>query len=371
MAEQRAEAKALEESTQELRMIESLIQPGSLGFGQRPWYDTAVPMEIMASRPTDPETEPELWKEEEGLRPSKWRRPEAKGQGDSGKGHSKQQDWTYAKSWSSNEWDNDWTTAQDSRREGNYLKEIQALRHRMDLLTTLVLRHDNQLTIDAQDKSFMIFVRTDVEGNLGAILYEAGQRWNELKTTSPEKLTAPMRVVLIQKLLSVVVDRFNKIMASEDKVQQAQQLGWMTSQGMLAAMKWDPERRKHVPNELLPPLDPVEVKQHLQEMIVLSASPRAVNRFHATRQMAEQYSSPTMSFMMDVGLRTQEAGEMWQLLHKLSHSSVWVMSGAYLRHARLMRDAAAQRVAQAQGGRKGVGKGKGQKGHQGGGRRRS
>ena len=55
------------------------------------------------------------------------------------------------------------------RREGSYLKEIQALRHRMDLLTTLVLRHDNQLTIDAQDKSFMIFVRTDVEGNLGAI----------------------------------------------------------------------------------------------------------------------------------------------------------------------------------------------------------
>ncbi|CAE7938865.1 unnamed protein product [Symbiodinium sp. KB8] len=324
----RTEAKALEESTQELRMIESLIQPGSLGFGQRPWYDTAVPMEIMSSRPVGPETEPELWKEEEeGLRPSKWRRPDAKGQGDTGKGHSQQQDWTYAKSWSSNEWGNDWT--------------------------------------NAQDKSFMIFVRTDVEGNLGAILYEAGQRWNELKTTSPEKLTAPMRVILIQKLLSVVVDRFNKIMASEDKILQAQQLGWVTEQGMLAAMKWDPERRKHVPNDLFAPLDPAEVKQHLQDMIVLSASPRAVNRFHATRQMAEQYSSPTMSFMMDVGLRTKEAGEMWHLLNKLSHSSVWVMSGAYLRHARLMRDTMAQRVAQAQGGRKGAGKGKGQKGNQG------
>ena len=128
MAACRTEAKALEESTQELRMIESLIQPGSLGFGQRPWYDTAVPMEIMSSRPVGPETEPELWKEEEeGLRPSKWRRPDAKGQGDTGKGHSQQQDWTYAKSWSSNEWGNDWTNAQAGGElpQGNPSPEAQ------------------------------------------------------------------------------------------------------------------------------------------------------------------------------------------------------------------------------------------------------
>ena len=219
----------------------------------------------------------------------------------------------------------------------------------------------------------MIFARTDVEGNLGAILYEAGQRWNDLKANSPDKLSAPMRVVLIQKLLSTVVDRFNKIMASEDKLVQAQQLGWVTEQGMLAAMKWDPERRKHVPTDQFAPLDPAEVKKSLQDMIVLSASPRAVNRFHATRQMAEQYSSPTLSFMLDVGLRTREAGEMWTMLDKLSHSSVWVMSGAYLRHARLMRDSMAQRVEQTQGGKKGKGKGKGKgpTGNYGGGRRRS
>ena len=79
--------------------------------------------------------------------------------------------------------------------------------------------------------------------------------------------------------------------------------------------------------------------------------------------MAETYDSPTLSFMLSVGLRTKEANLMWTYLNEMSHSSVWVMSGAYLRHARMQRGALAQQVAQAQhpkkGGHRGKGRGKG------------
>ena len=63
---------------------------------------------------------------------------------------------------------------------------------------------------------------------------------------------------------------------------------------------------------------------------------RAVNRFHATRQMAEHCESPTMSFMLDVGLRTVE-DKIWHYLKSLAHYAVWLMGGAYMRHSRRRR----------------------------------
>ena len=170
-------------------------------------------------------------------------------------------------------------TSSAPARTSNQLRELQQLRHRMDLLTTLVLRHDNQLNINAQDTAYMIFVRTDI-GNLGSIMYEAGKKWNEVKETNPEKLESPMRVVLMQKLLLTVLDRFTKVMNSDEKKEQAKGLGWLTEDGNhLAAMRWQPEQRKHVPCPEIKPLDPAQVKQWLTDMVVLSANPRAVNRF--------------------------------------------------------------------------------------------
>ena len=71
--------------------------------------------------------------------------------------------------------------------------------------------------------------------------------------------------------------------------------------------------------------------------------------------MAEHYESPTMSFMLDVGLRTAE-DKMWHYLKDLAHSAVWLMGGAYTRHSRGRRGPLPQRIAQAQGARKGQGR---------------
>eukprot|EP00439_Symbiodinium_sp_Y106_P076315 s529_g15.t1 len=115
-------------------------------------------------------------------------------------------------------------------------------------------------------------------------MYEAGKKWNEVKEANPEKLESPMRVILMQKLVLTVLERFNKVMGSEEKMEQAKALGWLTEDGkQLAAMRWHPEQRKHVPCPELKALDPDQVKQWLKDMAVLCANPRAVNRFHKLR----------------------------------------------------------------------------------------
>ena len=186
----------------------------------------------------------------------------------------------------------------------------------------------------------------DLEGNLGSILYEAGRKWNQVKATTPDKLEAPMRIILMQKLLLTVLERYNAMMASEEKIAKAKQMGWLSDSGQsMNAMRWNPEKKCHDVNKEIPPKDCVSVKEGLSAMAVLCSSPRVVNRFHATRQMAEAYESPTM---MDVGLRTVEAGKMRHLLNDLAHSAVWLMAGAYMRHSRMHRGPLAQRIAQAQ-----------------------
>ena len=42
-----------------------------------------------------------------------------------------------------------------------------------------LLRHDNQLAFLRLDTSFMVFIRTDMAGNLAKALYETGVTWKE------------------------------------------------------------------------------------------------------------------------------------------------------------------------------------------------
>ncbi|CAE7445631.1 unnamed protein product, partial [Symbiodinium microadriaticum] len=336
----------LEESTDELKLIESLIPEGSQGLPSR--LPDQHPRRMETDDPLAETEQPEHDKDH----PAKWRRPDNKGQGGRGKGHSHPQAETYDNSWS-DRWGQPWGGGQqqwkDHNRSDSQLRELQGLRNRVDLLTSLVLRHDNQLNILALDQTYMIFTRTDIPGNVASVLYEAGKAWNNLKASSPEKLEAPMRVILFQKLLVTIARRLDQIMSSEDKMKQAKTLHWITADGLsLNSMKWDPERNQHVLNQELPTLEIEKAKAILEEMLILSKHPLSINRFHATRTMTETYTSPTLTFKLDLGLRTKEAGQMWTYMNSLAHSALWVAAGTYARHNRLQRDPLAQRVAQAQ-----------------------
>ena len=59
-----------------------------------------------------------------------------------------------------------------------------------------------------------------MEGNLDSNLYEAGRKWNEVKAATPEKLEAPMRVILMQKLLLIVLVQCHDGLAGEDREDQ-------------------------------------------------------------------------------------------------------------------------------------------------------
>ena len=103
------------------------------------------------------------------------------------------------------------------------------------------------------------------------------------------------------------------------------------------------------PQPNLPEVPLVQAKEMLVHITKLCVTPLVINRFHATGPLAETYSNPTLTMMLQIGLRTEEANMVWRNLNILSQCSVWVAAGTYLRHERMQRSALANRLASMSG----------------------
>ena len=213
----------------------------------------------------------------------------------------------------------------------------------LKMLTTMTLRHEAQLAIHRQDTAFVIFLKTDVPDSLATTTYVLGQKWHETKSATPEKLEAPMRAILFQHLVKTVMDRFEKMVGCPSARSKAVGLGWLSEdETQILGVRLDAENHQHVKDPEVTPLSIAVVREALQELVAVSTRPLVVTRYHATRKLAEQYTSPTLTMLLEVGNRTEEADVAWKRLHKLERSAVWVASGAFLRREHMQRSPLAQ-----------------------------
>ena len=151
---------------------------------------------------------------------------------------------------------------------------------------------------------------------------------------------------MFQHFIEVVQTRFLRMLESPSSKSKPIELGFMQEKdGKIPGLRWDPAKGQHILDSQIEALSPEEVKGNLSRLLVLCAKDRVVARFHGMRKLSEEYTSPTLGMFLEVGLRTQEAQEFWNLLHRLSQSAVWMVAGCYLRHERLHLSALAKRLA--------------------------
>ena len=225
-------------------------------------------------------------------------------------------------------------------------KELEELRVMLGMVTTLLLRHEVQLNINRLDTGFMIFLQTTTPNSIAHTTFQIGNRWKDAKQNDPSSLSQPMRVVIFQHLLTVVKERFKAMLHSPSSRSKASDLGWISSSGKeVYGLRWNPANKQHEKDHMLPTLTPEEIETALTELIALAAKPLVIHRYHATRQLAEQYASPTLAMMLEVGNRADDAQAAWRHLHRLSQSAVWAAAGCYMRHERLKMGALAQKLA--------------------------
>ena len=240
---------------------------------------------------------------------------------------------------------------QESNQGGNDLlkqqgKQIAELKAIVGMLTTLILRQEVQLNISKQDTSYVVFINTKEPQSLAHTLHGVGVQWHKLKQEAPDQITSPMRIVMFQHFIEVVQTRFLRMLESPSSKSKPIELGFMQEKdGKIPGLRWDPAKGQHILDSQIEALSPEEVKGNLSRLLVLCAKDRVVARFHGMRKLSEEYTSPTLGMFLEVGLRTQEAQEFWNLLHRLSQSAVWMVAGCYLRHERLHLSALAKRLA--------------------------
>ena len=78
-------------------------------------------------------------------------------------------------------------------------------------------------------------------------------------------------------------------------------------------------------------IPPIPIPQTLNltlEATKLCTEPFAVNRYHAMRPLASEYSSPSLTMMLEIGLRTAEANRLWSIFNNIAQTSVWLAVGA-------------------------------------------
>ena len=236
-------------------------------------------------------------------------------------------------------------TRQPTKSEEDRIQQLEEI---LQMVSTMVLRLEDQANIFKLDTSFVVFLRTDSPMSVVKALFHRAQAWKQMKSKEPEKLTLPMRAVLFQFLMDSCLTNFRNFLANPKLKDQIREMGWLTPAGdRVQSLQWNTETQKHDPNTALVPLPITEVMEYLEKLIKYAAMPQAINRFHVTRPMAEVYEGPTLVMVLDVGFRTHAAGEVWSILDKLVGSAIWHAGAFAIRHERLQRSALATRIAKA------------------------
>ena len=164
--------------------------------------------------------------------------------------------------------------------------EFAQMKTMLNMVTTLVIRHEIQQNICRLDSGYMLFIQTNTPDSLAHSTYQVGKTWHQTKQATPEKLNQPMSVVLFQHLLTTVRKKFDAMMETSSSRSMAESLGWISPSGdEVHGPRWNAEAKKHEKDPKIPSLRPQEIREALNELIRLSAKPMVIHRYHATWQM--------------------------------------------------------------------------------------
>ena len=90
------------------------------------------------------------------------------------------------------------------------------------------------------------------------------------------------------------------------------------------------EKKQDVPFPDMGPLPHTDAITAL-EKIVHSLDGQIVQRFHATRPMADSYTGDMIAFLLEVSIKGPEPLRVHQALAKLANSAIWYLIGARMR----------------------------------------
>ena len=244
--------------------------------------------------------------------------------------------------WNRQGWQrNSWQGHQGRSRED----EVARLREIIRCLARLCLRMEDSLAVTHLDQDFVLFLQTQSSGNKWAVtedLYSVALDWKEKKSNQPQKLTQPLRNVLIYCLLTCLHNQVQALGTDKALLEMAQKKGLVVD-NCFPFLQWDAEAKKHVASTI-EPMTHTAVLEHVHLMMKLVTFPSVIGRFHAWRQLSAHHASEVLPFIMTVQTRSQEANQMYHCMARLSRCSCWHLVGCTTRQSKLGRSPLAVQI---------------------------
>ena len=149
----------------------------------------------------------------------------------------------------------------------------------------------------AQSTAWVMFMGTAPPLSVVAPMAAVASQWHKDQRERPGSLKFPLRVLLLQSFLHSMGQALEKLTNDPAYKAEAIRLEILQEPDQLPFLRWNPEVRQVEVLARQMPLKVAEVAQMLQELMVLSAAPGVITRFHSTRKLSEELAGPTITFV--------------------------------------------------------------------------
>ncbi|OLQ12455.1 hypothetical protein AK812_SmicGene3669 [Symbiodinium microadriaticum] len=242
-----------------------------------------------------------------------------------------------------------WPRREDNRREDNRDRQWERsgrkdeLKEIVGAIGRLVLRLEDTQAVTNLDNEFVVFLQTSATGNPWSItdsLYGVACDWHGKKEKDPTSLSQPMRNVLLFCMLKSLQDQLEALESNAAMCERARTMGLVEGTSYLF-LQWNSTLKKHE-KATQEPLEHKTAIEIVRQLVLLTAYPNVVGRFHATRRLSDNMESEIIPFTLVLQNRSAESQRFHALFSRLARNSCWHLIGSTMRPSKLGRSALAQ-----------------------------
>ena len=188
------------------------------------------------------------------------------------------------------------------------------------------------------DTNFVLWMRTGLPAGLPESLHAVSQQWRLKKEKA--QVTSSLRQVLWLNMWAEVgkrLDPSNLTPELKSNFVKAGYLAEIEGQHQWPYLQWDPQEKTLKPDPSRKALSLEEAHKAAQHLLEKSGNPHVITRFHPTRPLAAELKEASLTFMVSIANRTEEANHAHQALMLLAGSGCTQVAGISLRPERLNR----------------------------------
>ncbi|CAE7616492.1 pol [Symbiodinium sp. CCMP2592] len=211
------------------------------------------------------------------------------------------------------------------------------------LLSSIIMRHEDQLKILRQSTGWVLFAKTASPSIVPGIL-KASLKWKD-DVVKPDCKFAhvSLRAILFWNLMEQMLTVLQGL--TQETKAKAVEEGWMNSAGAWVFQEWSHEKHCLQIDSSRDPTTTEDLLNILRELKTLATS-EVISAFFSNRPLTEHMQGHMVVFQLDVSFRKEVAHRFYVLLEALQGQASLQLCGVQLRKEGFRRSPAVQKLAE-------------------------